>query len=124
LKFDAKNQKLYGKNQLIRLMDAAAVDNLIGNDSAKALLGTVDFRKEMIVFISWETHGPPYGALDYELVWTGKNHGLNFFTRPPGSQASGDGRCQHINFFALPRNLGVSFDPKERIYDDKRGEAP
>jgi len=115
LKFVAKDPtaifNLGGKGKLTRLADAEAVEKLVGKDAAKRLIDAVDFTKEAIVLVSWSTSGPPDGKLQQQL----KDKNLQFYVQgPPGGGARGQRLRIAADFFAVPRELNVTFDPKER----------
>jgi len=119
LKFTPKdpalNYRIGGQSKTTTLADPAAVKKLVGTDNAKALLDLVDFQKEKLVLVSWTTSGPPDGTLQHEFKGTGKDPRLIFFVQgPPGANARGQRARLGANFFAVPRNVDVSFDPKER----------
>lgn len=106
---------LGGKANAIKLADADAVVKLVGKASSKALIDLVNFEKEMIVFVSWNTSGPPDGKLQHELKGTGADRKLTFYVQgPPGGGARGQRLRIGADFFAVPRDLAVAFDPKER----------
>jgi hypothetical protein len=115
LKFVAKDPtaifNLGGKGKLTRLADAEAVEKLVGKDAAKSLIDAVDFTKEAIVLVSWSTSGPPDGKLQHGL----KDKNLQFYVQgPPGGGARGQRLRIGADFFAVPRELNVTLDPKER----------
>ena len=108
--------RIGGQGKLTTLTDAAAVENLVGKDAAKALVALVDFEKEKLVFVSWTTSGPPEGVLKYEVKKAGKDRRLTFYIQGPvGVKARGQRARIGADFFAVPKNLEVSFDPKERL---------
>jgi hypothetical protein len=119
LKFAAKDPTVIfsigGKASATTLADADAVAKLVGKKSAQELIDAVDLAKEMIVFVSWNTSGPPDGTLKYEVKGAGKDRKLTFYVQGP---VAGKARGQRLrigaDFFAVPRNVAVSFDPKER----------
>jgi hypothetical protein len=96
-------------------MNTAAMEKLLGQDNAKALAGQVDFGKEKIVLVSWTTSGPPEGTLKYEVKGTGKDYRVTFYVQgPPGATIRGQRARIAADFFAVPRNAVVLFDPQER----------
>jgi hypothetical protein len=104
-----------GQSKMTTLTDAAAVEKLVGKDAAKELIDIVDFGKEAIVLVSWTTAGPPDGMLQHELMEKGKDRRLTFFVQgPPGAKERGARARIGADFFAVPKNLAVSFDSKER----------
>jgi hypothetical protein len=106
---------LGGKANATALADAAAVEKLIGKASAKGLVDQVNFEKEAIVFVSWNTSGPPDGNLMHEFKGDGKDRKLTFYVQgPPGGGARGQRLRIGADFFAVPRDVAVTFDPKER----------
>lgn len=118
LKFTPKDAFLIfsigGKSKLTRCDDAAALAKLLGNKAAaeaKALAAQVDFTKESIVFVSWTTSGPPDGVLTHEY----KNQQVTFYVQgpPPGPPRGARARIG-ADFLAVPRDLKLAFDPKER----------
>jgi hypothetical protein len=119
LKFAPKDRtvlfKLGGKASATPLENAAAVEKLVGKESAKGLIDAVDFDKEMIVFVSWNTSGPPDGTLKHEVKGAGKDRKLTFYVQgPPGAKARGERLRIGADFFAVPRQIAVAFDSKER----------
>jgi hypothetical protein len=102
--------KIGGKSTLTKFEDAEALEKLLG-DSAKALAAQVDFKKEAIVLVSWTTSGPPDGVLKHEL----KDKAILFYIQgPPPGKARGERARIGADFFAVPRDAKVTFDPKER----------
>jgi hypothetical protein len=103
-----------GKSKLTRLADAEAVEKLLGEKGkadAKALAAQVDFKKEAIVLVSWTSAGPPDGILKHEL----KDKRIVFFVQgPPPGKPRGLRARIGADFFAVPRDAEVTFEPKER----------
>jgi hypothetical protein len=118
LKFAPKSPILVfaigGKGKLTRCDDAVALANLLGANGqaeANALAAQVDFKKEAIVFISWTTSGPPDGVLTHQVT----DKKVTFFVQGPGAGAARGLRARiGADFFAVPRDRKVTFDPKER----------
>ena len=115
LKFKAADPtilfNLGGKASATALADAGSVEKLVGKQSAKDLIDQANFEKEMIVFVSWNTSGPPDGKLMHEL----KDRKLTFYVQgPKGGGARGQRLRIGADFFAVPRGVNVAFDPKER----------
>ena len=107
--------KMGGKNELTAMADAAAVEKLLGKENAKGLLGMVDLQKEQLVLVSWTTSGPPDGSLKYEVKGAGKERQLTFYVQgPPNAAVRGQRARLGADFFAVPRGVKVTFDPKER----------
>jgi hypothetical protein len=117
LKFELNPKVIFmiaGKSKLWTLEDAAAALKLVGND-AKALVDLVDFKNEKVVFVSWTTSGPPDGVLSHEVKGTGKDRSLNFYVQgPPAGNPRGLRARLGADFFAVPRTVTVTFEPKER----------
>ena len=91
------------------------MEKLVGKDEAKALADQVDFDRDMIVHVSWTTSGPPEGMLKHEVKGTGEDRRLTFYVQgPPGVKARGQRARIGADFFAVPKNMAVAFDPKER----------
>jgi hypothetical protein len=105
---------LGGKANVTVLKDAAAVEKLVGK-AAKQLVDQVNFEFESIAFVSWNTSGPPDGKLMYETTGTPKNPKHTFYVKgPPGGGARGQRLRIGADFYAVPRDGAVTFDPKER----------
>lgn len=107
------------KNNPMTLKNAFAVRKLVGKEKAKALLAGVNFAKEMIVLVLWETGGPPQGYLNYEA----KGNGLNFYVQGPplvderGRAIIRKNLLLHgVAFFAISRDVAVTYEPQERPY--------
>lgn len=87
-------------------------------EEPKSLLAGVDFSKEVIVLVLWETGGPPEGTLNYEV----KGDGLNFFVQAPDPEyvwklrrgSRGKLLVYGADFFAIPRDVSVTIEPQER----------
>ena len=85
---------------------------------AKALMAGVDFSEEMIVLVRWQTGGPLYGTLNYEV----KGDGLNFFVLAPDPEilwklrrgVRGKALFNGADFFVIPRDVSVTIEPQER----------
>jgi hypothetical protein len=119
LKFAPKdptaNFMIGGMSKLTLLPDAAAVEKLVGQASAKSLCDAVDFKKETIVLVSWTTSGPPDGVLKHEIKKDGTSQKVVFFVQgPPGGGARGQRARIGADFFAIPRDMQATFEPKER----------
>ncbi len=104
-----------GQSKLTRLADAEAVEKLVGQAAAKSLLDVVDFKKEAIVLVSWTTSGPPEGVLKHETKGDGADRRVQFYVQgPPGAGARGQRARIGADFFAVPREAKVTFNPEER----------
>lgn len=119
LKFTPKDPTvaitLGGQSKITVLGDVESVEKLVGKASAKGLIDLVDFGREKIVFVSWTTSGPPDGALKYETKGAGNERKLTFFVQgPPGAKIRGQRARLGADFFAVPRDVNVAFDSKER----------
>lgn len=107
--------QLGGQSKLTTLADAVAVEKLVGKAGAKSLVDGVDFTKEQIVLVSWTTSGPPDGKLSHEVKGKADDRQLVFFVQGPiGAKVRGQRARIGVDFFAVPRNVAVTFDPKER----------
>jgi hypothetical protein len=114
------NDDFYGRfgglNTITTLEKAADLETLIGKDSAKQLVGAVDFAKENVVLVSWITGGPPEGVLKHEIKGDGKDRRVVFYIQGPvGVMARGERAMLCANFFAVSKGVAVSLDPKERF---------
>jgi hypothetical protein len=118
LKFEPKPKVIFmiaGKSKLWALEDAAAALKLVGKDAAKALVDLVDFKNEKVVLVSWTTSGPHDGVLSHQVKGTGKDRSLNFYVQgPPAGNPRGLRARLGADFFAVPRTVTVTFEPKER----------
>jgi len=95
--------------------DAAAVEKLLGKDSASELLKLVDFAKEKVVLVNWSTSGPPEGSLKHEVTGAGKERRLDFYVQgPAGATIRGMRAKIAADFFAVPKDIPVAFDAVER----------
>ncbi len=104
-----------GMSKATTLASAAAAEKFVGKESAKTLLSLVDLDKEMIVFVSWTTSGPPDGTLQHEVVGKGEKRRVNFYVQaPPGAKIRGERARLGADFFAVPKNVAVFFEAKER----------
>jgi hypothetical protein len=114
--------RIGGQNKLTVLTDAAAAEKLLGKENAKRVLSMVDFEKEQLVFVSWITDSTTDGSLKHEIKGAGAERLLTFYVQGSGKVIAKKGQSSvelvvHIIgavFFALPRNVKVAFDPKER----------
>ena len=100
-----------GKNEMITFADAAAVAKFMGDDGAKGLVDQVNFSKEKMVLVSWTTPGTPDGVLRYQVK---KDGTIEFFVQGPGTNLRGKRLRLGADFFAVPRDTEVKFDPNER----------
>jgi hypothetical protein len=104
-----------GQGKVTTLADAAAVEKLVGKADAKVLADKVDFAREMLVLVSWTTSGPPEGVLKHEVKGAGKDRRLTFYVQgPAGAKIRGQRARIGADFFIVPRDIAVTFDPKER----------
>jgi hypothetical protein len=104
-----------GQSKLTTLENAEAVEKLLGKDNAKDLVGQVDFAKEKIVLVSWTTAGPPEGKLQHEVKGADKDRKVTFYVQgPPGAKVRGQRARIGADFFAVPRDLPVAYESKER----------
>jgi len=120
LRFEPNDMDFYirfgGQNKLTILGSAAAVEKLLGKDTARLLVRLVDFDREKIVLVSWTTAGPPEGVLKHEIKGEGKNRRIVFYNQgPAGVQIRGQRARMAADFFAVPKDMAVSFDAKERF---------
>jgi hypothetical protein len=84
------------------------VEKVAGAKAATALAKLVDFAKESVVFVSWQTGGPPFGELKYEIKGKDKDRQLVFYVQePPGKGPRGQALRIGGDFFAVPRDLAV-----------------
>jgi hypothetical protein len=118
LKFTPKDPtavfQIGGKGKLTVMTDLAAVEKLVGKDNAKGLAGMVDFNKDQLVLVSWTTSGPPEGTLKYEVKGMGKDRKVIFYVQGPNAAVRGQRARIGADFFALPKDVPVTFEPKER----------
>jgi len=120
LRFEPGDMDFYvrfgGQSKLTILENAAAVKKLLGKDTARLLVRLVDFDREKIVLVSWTITGPPMGVLKHEIKGEGKNRRLVFYVQGPvGVQIRGQLARSAADFFAVPKDMPVSFDAKERF---------
>jgi hypothetical protein len=104
-----------GQSKLTQLENAKDVEKFVGKGAMKELVDQVDFEKESIVCVSWTTSGPPEGTLKHEIKVEGKDRKVNFFVQgPAGAKVRGQRARIGADFFAVPKNVGVAFEAKER----------
>ncbi len=120
LRFEPNDMGFYarfgGKSKLTTLENAAAVEKLLGKATARLLVRLVDFHREKIALVSWTATGPPEGTLKYEIKGEGKNRRLIFYIQgPAGVQIRGQRARMAADFLAVPKDMTVSFDAKERF---------
>ncbi len=77
---------------------------------AKALEGQVDFKKERLVWVLWQTSGPPTGTLRHET----RDRHLVFYVQAPDERVRGERADSHNDFFAVPAALTPLIEPHER----------
>jgi hypothetical protein len=84
------------------------VEKAAGKTLAAVLANYVDFSREYVVFVRWETSGPPFGKLKYEVTGTGKERQVRFYVEePPGNRPRGRAARIGADFFAIPRDMTV-----------------
>jgi hypothetical protein len=84
------------------------VEKAAGKTLAAVLANSVDFSKENVVFVRWESSGPPFGQLKYEVTGTGKVRQVRFYVQePPGNGPRGRAARLGADFFAIPRDMTV-----------------
>jgi hypothetical protein len=84
------------------------VEKAAGKTVAAVLANYVDFSKENVVFVRWETFGPPFGQLKYEITGKGKDRHVRFYVQePPGNGPRGRAARLGADFFAIPRDVTV-----------------
>jgi hypothetical protein len=104
------------QSKVMAMEDPAAVEKLLGKDSASELLKLVDFAKEKIVLVNWSTSGPPEGSLKHEVTGAGRERRLVFYVQgPAGATIRGMRAMLAADFFAVPRDIPVTFDAVERF---------
>jgi len=108
------NIKLGGQSKTYVAKDAATAEEFLGKEDAKALAAKLDFTKEQLVLVSWTTSGPPEGTLKHEIKGAAGNRALVFFVQAPAAPVRGQRARIGMDLFAVPRDLAVSFDAKER----------
>lgn len=106
---------LGGQSKVTVCGDTESVEKLVGKAAAKELIDAVRFENEQVVLVSWTTSGPPEGTLRHEVSTSGKSRKLMFYVQGPvGAKIRGQRARIGVNFFAVPRDVTVNFDPKER----------
>lgn len=104
------------QSKVTAMEDAAAVEKLLGKDSASESLKLVDFAKEKVVLVNWSTSGPPEGSLSHEAKGAGKERRLVFYVQgPAGGTVRGMRAKIAADFFAVPKDIAVVFDAVERF---------
>lgn len=119
LKFEPAKQDFYiefgGKNMLEEFESQAKVAKALGVKAAKALTDQMDFEKEKLVLVSWNTSGPPEGKLMHELVMKGGEKRIVFFVKAPANVLIRGQRARiGADFFAVPRHATLAFEATER----------
>ncbi|MEI7688197.1 MAG: hypothetical protein WCL32_24595 [Planctomycetota bacterium] len=111
---DGLDNKLGGQSKAYIAKDATAAEEFLGKADAKALAAKLDFTKEQLVLVSWTTSGPPDGTLKHEIKGAAGNRALVFFVQAPAAPVRGQRARIGMDLFAVPRDLAVLFDAKER----------
>lgn len=119
-KLDAEMVRGKAKENPLLLKSYSAVLKLVDKKATNKLIAGVDFKEEMSVLVLWETGGPLYGNLDYEV----KGNELNFFVEAPDPdqlwklRRGSRGKALQFNadFFVVPRDVPVTFEPGERPF--------
>jgi hypothetical protein len=107
------------KESPMMLKSQGAVLKVLPKKATWALIKGVDFDKQMIVLVLWETGGPPEGWLDYEF----KDKALHFFVQGP-PLVDERGRAierrklliRSFDFFAVSKDAPITFNGQERPY--------
>ncbi len=111
LKIDRKDlpvPPIGGGSETKLLKSQAEVEKLAGKRAADTLAKMVDFSREKVVFVSWNTGGPPFGELKFEVKGAGKDRQVVFFVQePPGKGPRGQALRIGGDFYAVPRDLTV-----------------
>jgi hypothetical protein len=120
LAFKPVEEDFYGRfgglNTITTLETAAALETLVGKASAKQLVAVVNFEKETVVLVSWVTGGPPEGVLQHEIKGEGKDQQVVFYIQgPKGIMIRGERAMLCASFFAVPKGVKTTLDPKERF---------
>lgn len=119
LKFEPLNQNFYiefgGKNMLEEFESQAKVAKALGVKVAKELAGQMNFEKEKIVLVSWNTSGPPEGKLMHELVMKNGEKRIVFFVKAPANVLIRGQRARlGADFFAVPKEAILTLEATER----------
>jgi len=81
---------------------------LLGKDAAQNLAKEVDFTKEEVAFVSFQTGGPPFGQLKYEA--DAKEKKVEFYVdEPKGGGARGRALKLGRELFAVPKGTKTTF---------------
>ena len=119
LKFETASPNFFisfgGKFELHEFSSSQKASEVLMKENLSGLMKQVDFEKEKLVLVSWLTSGPPEGKLMQELVGSGGEKQLVFFVQgPKGVQIRGQRARLGADFFAVPKNLQVVLNKKER----------
>jgi hypothetical protein len=99
---------LGGGSEVKVAASAEDLTKLAGEQIAAELGKQVDFTKEVVAFVSWNTGGPPFGKLAHQV----KGRQVEFYVAepklPPGSPRGGALRLG-ADFFAVSKGVKVTF---------------
>jgi hypothetical protein len=83
------------------------IEKVAGKEATEALAKRVDFSAEYIVFVSWNSGGPPFGFLKYEIRQQGAARQIEFYVVEPLDQQRGSALRVGADFFAVPCDMTV-----------------
>ena len=108
---DPTHQRLFTSNKSYVISSEKEAVKLFGKTLGPALIEGVDFTKEQAVIVSWITGGPPFGT----LMWHAPDEtSIEFYIKAPRARARGEAARFGVDRFAVPADVKVTFDPKER----------
>jgi hypothetical protein len=105
---DARVTSWFDGTAYLKVTDALRKE--ITERMAKALEGQVDFKKERLVWVRWQTSAPPAGTLKHET----RDRHLVFYVQAPGEGVRGERADSHNDFFAVSVALTPLLEPHER----------
>lgn len=82
---------------------------LVGKKSADELTKQADLTKEVIVFVSWSSSGPPFGTLQQDVKGKDKERRVEFYVKEPAAKVRGQALKLGADFYAVPRGVPVKF---------------
>jgi hypothetical protein len=79
----------------------------VGAEAAKKLAGLVDFKTEQVVFVRWQSVGPPFEILGHKVEKGKFGYTVHFHRMPQPATAVGQRKRFDSEFFALPASATV-----------------
>lgn len=112
----ARDVKTYGS------LDEAT--KALGEDVTKQFAGQIDFAKEQLVRVRWDTSGPPFGTLEHRVSKDKDGPQVVFHVKEPNVQVRGQALKIGEDYFAVTAKIKVSLGGGQADKQPNKPEVP